>query len=769
MTTRDAIYRAFVQRYDAATGVVSCTIPKLYGRMILTARPAVGRSSEIASISPPTVNSVVFVFFDGGADNSPFWIPRVLDSAYSDLFVNVSGDTMTGALFGTDITLSGAFVSPSISGTTLGLTGALNGAGATFTGDVAVNGGDLTTTSGTATLFNTGATTLNIGGAATTVSIGAGGGTVTVPGDVAVNGGDLTTTASTATLFNTNATTVNIAQAATTISIGAVTGSTSVRNNLAVTGTVSAGSTISTSAAGTNEQATLQVTGSPSGGTFTLFIAGVAVTLNHNSSTASTESAVNAALGAGSVTVSGGSFPGSTQTLTFTGSFGGALVPNVVLAANSLTGGSSPTVNITYPTVGVGALSATSVSGNNTVSGTRAVFEHGNFQSLNVGAVATAVTFRTSDGLSSAIVLPATTHVTSERAGITIGDWVMGQDVAGNGTKDFFVWNGVNRLSIAPTGEVAVGTLTASSINSLTVRSQDGTNEGGEIALAGAGVHSPYHIDQFQNTLRFLKNGLVSAAISSTGTVGANHFAVVSGGNYYIDGDGNFQRYTHTGDFADAPPYWAEGPLLVGNTGWSFYHGLAGSPRMGFRGNGANNYRYLWCADGTLLGQGPTDSAINAIVNVWGRGGASSSAIWFQDMPGNPSGATVVNAFGNLYQFTSRGALKNNIVDVAGSAALARLMAARPREFTFKPDKIGNGNEFTPFDVKRGFIAEEIAEVDHTYAVWGWVTEDDRVQTDVSDVRLEEAVPTSWDSTAVVADLVAAVQHLTRRITALEG
>lgn len=41
----------------------------------------------------------------------------------------------------------------------------------TFGGDVAVNGGDLTTTSTTATLFNTNATTLSVGGAATTLNI----------------------------------------------------------------------------------------------------------------------------------------------------------------------------------------------------------------------------------------------------------------------------------------------------------------------------------------------------------------------------------------------------------------------------------------------------------------------------------------------------------------------------------------------------------------------------------------------------------------------
>lgn len=118
---------------------------------------------------------------------------------------------------------------------------------ATVPGDLAVNGGDITTSStGTATVFNTNATTLNVGQAATTVSIGATTGTATIrnattaitgnatvggsatvgttlgvtgnttlTGDLAVNGGDITTTAGTATVFDTTATTVRVAGAAT--------------------------------------------------------------------------------------------------------------------------------------------------------------------------------------------------------------------------------------------------------------------------------------------------------------------------------------------------------------------------------------------------------------------------------------------------------------------------------------------------------------------------------------------------------------------------
>jgi hypothetical protein len=55
--------------------------------------------------------------------------------------------------------------------------------------------------------------------------------TVTLPGDLAVNGADITTTATgTATVFNTNATTLNVGGAATTLSLGAATGTASVNN-----------------------------------------------------------------------------------------------------------------------------------------------------------------------------------------------------------------------------------------------------------------------------------------------------------------------------------------------------------------------------------------------------------------------------------------------------------------------------------------------------------------------------------------------------------
>jgi hypothetical protein len=124
----------------------------------------------------------------------------------------------------------------------VGIGGTVNiGTNLNVTGDVAVNGGDLTTTQTTFNLLNATATTVNFAGAATTLEIGAATGTTNinnnldVDGDVNIDGGDLTVSGLTFNLANTNATTINFAGAATTaLNIGATTGTTTVRNSLQV-------------------------------------------------------------------------------------------------------------------------------------------------------------------------------------------------------------------------------------------------------------------------------------------------------------------------------------------------------------------------------------------------------------------------------------------------------------------------------------------------------------------------------------------------------
>lgn len=125
--------------------------------------------------------------------------------------------------------------------------------GAKIAGNLAVNGGTLTTSASSLSLFNTNALTVTAFQNATTVNIGADSGTTaiknsatvagnlgvsantTITGDLAVNGGDITSTASTFNVLATP-TTINIGALATALNLGATSGTTTVKNNLVVDG-----------------------------------------------------------------------------------------------------------------------------------------------------------------------------------------------------------------------------------------------------------------------------------------------------------------------------------------------------------------------------------------------------------------------------------------------------------------------------------------------------------------------------------------------------
>jgi hypothetical protein len=108
-------------------------------------------------------------------------------------------------------TLQSTFVT-NLTASNISASGFISGSDGIFAGDVAVNGGDITTTSATATLFNTNATTsVNIGGGATnTVLLGNSSGTVKSVGDLIVGtntikdgaGGLAITTGNTLTTIN---------------------------------------------------------------------------------------------------------------------------------------------------------------------------------------------------------------------------------------------------------------------------------------------------------------------------------------------------------------------------------------------------------------------------------------------------------------------------------------------------------------------------------------------------------------------------------------
>jgi len=109
----------------------------------------------------------------------------------------------------------------------------------TAAGDLAVNGGNLTTTAGTFNLLDTNATTVNAFGAATAIDLGATTGTLTI-NNPAIVGSQVTQD-----LFNTTATTLNFAGAATSLTIGATSGTVTLRNALVdIDGNATVGGTL---------------------------------------------------------------------------------------------------------------------------------------------------------------------------------------------------------------------------------------------------------------------------------------------------------------------------------------------------------------------------------------------------------------------------------------------------------------------------------------------------------------------------------------------
>ena len=159
-------------------------------------------NTSISFPSSPTLGQqytygTVTYIYDGtswSVDNTLVSGPLKIDSVNSRVGINTTTPTVALDVVGA-LKASGATTLSS----TLGVTGAttlsstLDVTGnTTITGDLAVVGADITTSStGTATVFNSNATTLNIGGAATAVSIGAGTGTTTINNGLVVPFGQI--------------------------------------------------------------------------------------------------------------------------------------------------------------------------------------------------------------------------------------------------------------------------------------------------------------------------------------------------------------------------------------------------------------------------------------------------------------------------------------------------------------------------------------------------------------------------------------------------
>jgi hypothetical protein len=109
-------------------------------------------------------------------------------------------------------------------------------------------------------------------------------------------------------------------------------------------------------ASATNEVQTVTITGTPTGGTFTLTYGGQTTAgIAYNAAASAVQSALVAlsSVGAGNVAVTGGPGPGTAWTVTFQGTLAGTNVAQMTTSGASLTGGSSPASAVTTATGGV--------------------------------------------------------------------------------------------------------------------------------------------------------------------------------------------------------------------------------------------------------------------------------------------------------------------------------------------------------------------------------------------------------------------------------
>jgi hypothetical protein len=107
-------------------------------------------------------------------------------------------------------------------------------------------------------------------------------------------------------------------------------------------------------AGSTNESQTVTITGTPTGGTFTLTWQGeTTAAIAYNATAAAVESALEAlsVINAGDVSVSGGPGPGTPYVVAFSGQYHGENVAQMT-ATGSFTGGTTPAVAVTTGTGG---------------------------------------------------------------------------------------------------------------------------------------------------------------------------------------------------------------------------------------------------------------------------------------------------------------------------------------------------------------------------------------------------------------------------------
>jgi hypothetical protein len=366
------------------------------------------------------------------------------------------------------------------------------------TGTATISNPTLVGSAATQNLYNTTATTMNFAGAATSLNVGAATGTTTINNTTLAlpNATDITGTAASVNVLNT-ATTVDAFKAATALTIAASTGTTTVRNDLDVNGKITIDNTDDTTSVSTGA---LQVAG------------GVAV-------------AKDLFVGGGDVITDQTTFNLLDSTVT-TMNFAGAATTLDMGAATGTATINNATVYL--PNATNVAVGQTSITFANTVATTVEAF--GAATTLNFADAASATTFRGTVTAANVLYANAAVIATDTGSGalrVTGGAGITGSLYVGVGTN-------------TPTANVTSSTA-SSAYNSGALVVSGGAGIAGDVNVKGnVTINSESGASSFTVKGSTASTLIYTDAATNTVKIGGSDTTPISGATLTINGTDSF-------------------------------------------------------------------------------------------------------------------------------------------------------------------------------------------------------------------------------------